>query len=550
MLTASRTRSTCLKNQFFSLCEAAEQDRRQSRRQRQSVEGGNRDGEGNGESELAEQDASGAGEKCDRHKHGHQHQRGGDDGAGNFPHGVRGGLGRAGLASLEVALDVFNHDDHVVDDQPRRQSDAKKSQRVNRKTKQLDESKCPDERNGSGDEVNDRRPPVAEENEDHENDEQDRGTNRKNHVADGFAHGIGGVEGDFIFHAGRKTLGQAIEFRDATLMNIERVGGGELGDGDADCVTPVVVEVGAVVFGAEFGVAHIFETDERAIGITLEDDVIELCGLGETPNGAHADLELLAGDGGLGADLSGGDFDVLFLEGVDGIVGGEGAAGHAHRVKPEAHGILALAEDEDVGDAGHALERVAHIHVEIVADEDRGKTAVGREDGAAEDEVLRGLGDGDADLLDGGGEPPGGGVHAVFDIDGGQVGIAVEIEGRRDGADAVVGAGRGDVLHPLGAVDLLFERRGDGGFDRLGTGSGVYGRNANLRGSEIGELCDGECGNAGRAGENNEQRADGGKYRTMNEEINHRKAVLSRQFSVVSSQSSVLSRQFSVVSLP
>ena len=122
------------------------------------------------------------------------------------------------------------------------------------------------------------------------------------------------------------------------------------------------------------------QTDERAIGIALEDDVIELRGFGETPNGADADLELLAGDGGLGADLSGGDLDVLFLESVYHIVGGEGAAGHAHRIEPEAHGIFALAEDEDVGDAGHALERVAHIHVEVVADEDRGKTAVGRED--------------------------------------------------------------------------------------------------------------------------------------------------------------------------
>ena len=512
--------------------DAAEQDRCERRRQGESVEGGDGDGEGDGERELAEQDAGGAGEECNRHKDGYQHQRGGDDGAGDFFHGGRGGFGRVGLALLQVALDVFNDDDHVVDDQPRRQSDAEERQRVDGEAKQLDESKGADERNWSGDEVNDRRPPVAEENEDHQDDQQDRRTNRNNYVADGFADGIGGVEGDFILHAGRKTFGEAIEFGDATLMNIKRVGGGELGDGDADCFAAVVIEVGAVVFGAEFGVAYIFELDERAVGIAFEDDVIELRGLGETSDGADADLELLAGHGGLGADLSGGDFDVLFLEGVDDVVGGEGAAGHAHGIKPEAHGIFALAEDEDVGNAGHALERVADIDVEIVTDEERGVAVVGREDGAAEDEVLRGLGDGDADLLDGGGEPSGGGVDAVFDIDGGEVGIAVEIEGRRDGADAVVGAGGGDVLHPLGAVDLLFEGRGDGGFDGLGTGSGIDGRDANLRRRKIGELCDGERGNAHRARQNNQQRANGREHRTMN-----KKSTIGRQFSVVSSQS-------------
>ena len=259
--------------------EAAEQDRCERRRQGQSVEGGDGDGEGDGERELAEQDAGGAGEECNRHKDGNQYERGGDDRAGDFSHGVGGGFGRTGLALLQVALDVFNHDNHVVDNQPGGQSDAKECQRVDGKAEQLYESKCPDERNRSGDEVNDRGSPVAEKNEDHQDDEQDRRTNRKNHVADGFADGIGGVEGDLIFHAGRKALGEAIEFGDASLMNVESVGGGELSDGDADRFASVVVEVGAVVFGAEFGVADVFEADQGAIGIALEDDVIELGGL-------------------------------------------------------------------------------------------------------------------------------------------------------------------------------------------------------------------------------------------------------------------------------
>ncbi len=77
--------------------------------------------------------------------------------------------------------------------------------------------------------------------------------------------------------------------------------------------------------------AHISEADQSAVGIALENDVIELSGFGETADGADADLEILAGQGGLGADLAGSDFDVLFLEGVDDVVGGQGAAGQANR---------------------------------------------------------------------------------------------------------------------------------------------------------------------------------------------------------------------------
>src|SRR5208283_2539490 len=124
--------------------------------QGESVEGGDGDGERDGQRKLAEEDAGGTGEKCDRDKDGDENERGSDDGAGDFLHGVNGGFGCAGLALLQVALDVFNDDNHVVDNQPRRQSDAEKCERVDGEAEDLDESKCPDECNWSGDEVNDR----------------------------------------------------------------------------------------------------------------------------------------------------------------------------------------------------------------------------------------------------------------------------------------------------------------------------------------------------------------------------------------------------------
>ena len=99
----------------------------------------------------------------------------------------------------------------------------------------------------------------------------------------------------------------------AAAAHVEGVGRGELGDAEADGFVPVVIQIGAVIFGAELGVANVPQADERAIGIALQDDVVELSGFGKTADGADADLKLLAGKRRRGADLSGGDFNVLLL---------------------------------------------------------------------------------------------------------------------------------------------------------------------------------------------------------------------------------------------
>ena len=127
----------------------AKEDGRESRRESERVEGGDRDGEGDGQRELLVENAGGAGEEADGDEDGDEYERGGDDGAGDLGHGDAGGLVRVvggdfhsrscGLGvfedvwrvgirlgqlgalgeyrmSGEVALDVFDDDDGVVDD--------------------------------------------------------------------------------------------------------------------------------------------------------------------------------------------------------------------------------------------------------------------------------------------------------------------------------------------------------------------------------------------------------------------------------------------------
>ena len=67
------------------------------------------------------------------------------------------------------------------------------------------------------------------------------------------------------------------------------------------------------------------------------------------------------GSEGCCAKLAGGNFYVLLGQRVDDVERGEAARGQLGGVEPEAHGVLALAEDDDRADTGDALERVGDI---------------------------------------------------------------------------------------------------------------------------------------------------------------------------------------------
>jgi hypothetical protein len=131
---------------------------------------------------------------------------------------------------------------------------------------------------------------------------------------------------------------------------------------------PQVLERGAVILGADNGVADILQK-HQAVGGVLDDDVVELGGTGEPAHHAHRNLEGLLRVRGRLAELAGGNLDVLLDQRVDHVGGGEAASGQAHRVEPDAHGVLALAEDHDVAHAGHALDGVLHVDIEVVGDE-------------------------------------------------------------------------------------------------------------------------------------------------------------------------------------
>jgi hypothetical protein len=161
---------------------------------------------------------------------------------------------------------------------------------------------------------------------------------------------------------------------------------------NAHCFVAAIFERRAVVLGAHLGVAHILQ-EHQTVRRVLYDDVVELAGTREPAHHAHGYLECLAPVRWRLAKLAGGNLDILLDQRVDHIGGCQIAGSQLNRIQPQAHGILAFSEDHHIAHAGHALQSILYIDVQIVRDELLGIAPIQRKEARAEDKVAPRLGD-------------------------------------------------------------------------------------------------------------------------------------------------------------
>ena len=86
------------------------------------------------------------------------------------------------------------------------------------------------------------------------------------------------------------------------------------------------------------------------------------------PRVFDAELEGAGGLHGRLVEHAGGDLGVFGLEGGDDLAGGEAAGGDLFGVEPDAHGVVAGADDVDVADAGCAGEDVLDLQGGVVGE--------------------------------------------------------------------------------------------------------------------------------------------------------------------------------------
>ena len=322
-----------------------------------------------------------------------------------------------------------------------------------------------------------------------------------------------------MLEALRETLLEAAHFRG------DEVGGGQcIGarlQENADQCRGLAVDAAAelVILRGQLDAGDVLQPQQRAIGVGTDDDVLEFRGLRKTALGGDGVDQFLSSAAGRLADLAGGKLRVLLVERTYQVAGRDLQLRHAVRTRPDAHGIVLGTEDLHVGGARDALERIEHVQCHVVRDEQVVVTAVGRGEGNHLQEGGGALLDSDTlaphflrqarfNLFD-----------AVVDVERGGIDIGADLEGDLDFNHALRCRGRAHVEHLLDTGDLVFKRRGNGLLDDRRRGARIDRAYGDHRRRDFGVLRDRQRAHRGEAGDDDENRQYGRKYRPVDEEF-------------------------------
>ena len=241
-----------------------EHHRAERRRQRQGHEGRKADRHGDRERELLVEDACHAAEERDRHKDGGEHDGDGDDRPLDLVHRALRRIDRR-QALLHVLLDVLDDDDRVIDDEADGEHHREERQRVDGEIEHDERAERTDERDRHGEQRNDRRAPVLQENEDDEDDEQQRFHKGHQDLLDGCADIVRRVEDRRHLHTWRQRLLRLVK-------NLAHLADGFHGvrvareiDAEADGRIAVELRDDALRLRARLDLRDILEPDELAV---------------------------------------------------------------------------------------------------------------------------------------------------------------------------------------------------------------------------------------------------------------------------------------------
>ena len=435
-----------------------------------------------------------------------------------------------GASPCSIHRSTFlDHDDRVVDHDADRQHQSEQRQVVEREPQQVEHRAGADERHRHGDERDHARPPALQEHDHDDDDEQDRLAERLEHVGQRLADEDGRVVGDRVLQARREVLLQLDHLRVDGVGRLDRVAAGELEDRQRDGGASVEVGVDAVVLRPERDVAHVAQADDPPALAALDDDVLELLRVGQPP--LRVDRELVVGRPRrqrLLAEHAGGDLHVLVADRLDDVAGGQPHAGDLLGVQPDAHGVVAGAEQVHVAHPRQPGDLVAHLQQQVVGLVERvvarlarlgvveRRVAVELHD---ERDVGAALADVDAEAPDLLGQPRLGDGDAVLHLHLGRVEVRAELE--RDGQAQlpVVRRVRAHVEHVLDAVDLLLDRRRDGVGDHLRVGAGVAGADDDGGRDDLGVLRDRQDVGGDAADDHQHDRQHRREHRAVDEEV-------------------------------
>ncbi len=302
------------------------------------------------------------------------------------------------------------------------------------------------------------------------------------------------------------------------LQGVDRVGAGRLIDRDGRRRAAVEPRIAIEIGGAKLDARDVAQTQDRAIRIGADDDVLEFRDRAEAALGLDIELQLLIVGDRPGADAADRGLDVLRLNRADDVGGSEVESGQPIGAHPGAHGVILRAPDRGIADAGRALDLIEQIDGDVIGEEQRIVGVLGRIDRDDAEQRRGFLFYRDALALHVRRQLRQRHLDAVVDVDGVDVGIGAELEGRRERVAAVVAARALHVDHLVDADDLRLDDLGDGRFHHRRIGAGIKRGDRDLRRHDIRILRQRDGIEREQAGDRRDDGDDDGKPRTVDED--------------------------------
>jgi hypothetical protein len=288
------------------------------------------------------------------HEDDDQRQRRGEHRQRDLLRGVDGGLFRVDAReTFQIAVNVLQHDDGVVDDDADGQRQRQQRHRVQRVVQIPHDRKGGDDRGGDRDRADQHRAEIPDEDP----DDQRRQQRPEHEVLFQAVHRVFDVGGRFLDHVElqpwRKLAVDVGDLGHHAVHHLHGVGSGLPLDIQQDRRLALVVGEGAALGHAVLGVADVADADGHAVDV-LDDDVVELLDLLDPAHRAHAQLL------GPANDAAPGGLDVFGADGPLHVLGGEVVAVQLVQVEHYVDLALAPAADVDRGDAVHGFQPAAH----------------------------------------------------------------------------------------------------------------------------------------------------------------------------------------------
>jgi hypothetical protein len=368
-------------------------------------------------------------------------------------------------------------------------------------------------------ERNDGGAPGLQEQDHHQHHQRDGFQQRVHHRLDRGAHELRRVVGDAVFHAFGHVLVDLRHRLAHVGRDVERVGVGRLEHADADRVVVIEQRAQRIVGRAELEPADVAQPRHLATGTRLDDDVAELLFGLQPALGVDGQLHVHARQARRCADHAGRRLDVLAADRSHHVAGREAALRDLLRVEPDAHRVVAAAEDLHLADALDARQPVLDVEHCVVAQVGHVVAVVGRHQVHHHREVGRALDRGHAEPSHFLGQPRLGLRDAVLHQLLRLVGVGAELEGDGQRHHAVGGRLAAHVEHALDAVDLLLDRRRHRLGDHLGIGARVLGAHHHRGRCDLGVFGDRQPAQRDQAGDQHQERQHPREDRPVDEEL-------------------------------